>query len=150
MGEVDCGYVVWYRCQKYNTNKEDELAKTVNNYIGFLNYIISKGFQKVIVYNAPLPTIKDGQNWGEIAHLRKEVKSPLKERTLLTLKFNAQLRSFCTENNIAFIDLERDILDTDKMIIKKKFLHPNPLDHHLNPKATGPIIAQKLKELGFS
>lgn len=42
----------------------------------------------IVLTGAILPTIKDSQNWGDIASKRKEIKATKKERASLTIEYN--------------------------------------------------------------
>src|SRR6185369_4540208 len=79
LGEVDTGFVIWYRAKKYQQPVESMLSLAVSNYGRLLDACRERA--PVIVVSAPLPTIRDGQDWGEIANLRREVDASLKERT---------------------------------------------------------------------
>ncbi len=149
LGEVDCGFVIWYRASKYQLSVESQLEFSLKNYQAFVLELKSKSYQNITLTSAPLPTIRDGEVWGEIANARREVKSSLRERTELTLCYNQKLRSFCSKNNLGFLDFEKDILDAESHLIKDEFLHPNPQDHHLNPDAMMPLLVRELNSLGF-
>lgn len=60
LGEVDTGFVIWYRAQKKEISVIDSLNHTIKTYTNFLSGIKAKR----IVFSAPLPTIRDGQSWG--------------------------------------------------------------------------------------
>lgn len=149
LGEVDCGYVIWYRSQKYNSSVKNEFARTRNNYFKFLHTIKEMGFKHIMIHSVPLPTIKNGQDWGEVTRLRSAVNSNLKDRTDLTLQLNAELREFCKQEEILFIDFEKHTLDERTLLVRNEFRHPNPLDHHLNPAKMKDLIVQELGKLGF-
>lgn len=149
LGEVDCGFVIWYRAQKYGLSVEEQFMRSLHNYCAFLDYVIQQGFTKIIVASVPLPTIIDNQNWGQVARLRSEVKASLKARTELTIKYNQELRQYCHLRNLTFLDYELDILDQNQGLIKDCFRHCDPLNHHLNEQNIAPVIVPKLKALGY-
>ncbi len=142
LGEVDCGFVIWYYAEKYMVSIDEQLKRTLANYFEFIREIESKGFHNIIVLSAPLPTIVDGQDWGEIANARKEVKASQKERTDLTIQYNRALRAYCEKNRIVFIDTTDDMLDKDRGVIKESFLNSNALDHHIANKNYAELICQ--------
>lgn len=146
LGEVDCGFVIWYRAEKLNISAEYQLQETIFNYQKFILSCKNK-IQNCIIMSAVLPTIQDNQNFGEIANLRKEVKASLVERTALTIKFNKLMEQFCVKNNILFLNIESQILDKNTKTVKKEFLNENPLDHHLSNKRFGTIILSELNKL---
>ncbi|MFZ5759343.1 MAG: hypothetical protein ACOY32_06925 [Thermodesulfobacteriota bacterium] len=149
LGEVDCGFVIWYRSNKHGISVAEQFALTLAHYREFLLMLKKKVGERVLVCSVPLPTIQEGRDWGEIAHLRREVRATMRERTELTIRFNKELRSICDKEHFSFIDLQHHTLDTKTMIVHDKFLHPNPLDHHLDPRQVKPVIIAELKALGF-
>ena len=71
LGEVDTGFVIWYRVQKHGISVNDALNTTILNYIDLIKKIPNS--ITVICISSPLPTIQDSQDWGEVANLRKEI-----------------------------------------------------------------------------
>lgn len=112
------------------------------SYTDFLK-ILSNKFQLICV-STPLPTIRDGQNWGKIANARKDVKATQKQRTDLTLKFNEVIGNFCTENNIRFVSLDKKVLG-ENGILKPEFFHSDPNNHHYNPEIYSKMLIGELK-----
>jgi hypothetical protein len=96
-----------------------------------------------VVISAPLPSIEDGDILGEIANLRKSVKSSQAERIQLTMKFNQEIEIFCLENDIFYLNLDADCLDVSGKI-KKIYLNDDPKDHHYNQDAYANLIASNL------
>lgn len=156
LGEVDCGFVIWYRAKKYGISVAEQFNLSLANYKQFVKEIEQKGYQKIIILSTPLPTIQDDQGWGDVAKLRveqltrKKVTVSLKERTDLTFSYNAELRAFCKKNSFVFIDLENQMLDEETGVIKKEFLNNNPLDHHYDYARTSVLLIQKIRALGFN
>ncbi len=150
LGEVDCGFVIWYRAEKYGETVEEQLDRSLNNYFTFVDRVIEMHAPQIIISSVPLPTIQDGQDWGEVANLRREISASLRERTELTFLYNKRLKEFCQENGHEFLDFTSDTLDPGTGLIADSFLEKNPLDHHLNAIATGKLVARKLREKGFS
>jgi hypothetical protein len=144
LGEVDTGFVIWYRAEKYKTSVAKMLDMAVQNYMRFLHEL-SMRF-RVICVSTPLPTIRDGQNWGEIANARKDVQATLKQRTDLTIYFNEIIEKFCKNKNIKFIALDNKSLGRDG-IVKPELLNTNPKDHHYNPETYSELLIQELKNI---
>lgn len=149
LGEVDCGFVIWYRAQKYSYSVQEQFDLSLNNYLEFISYAKQRGFKNIYVCSAPLPTIVDGQNWGTVAEMRQQVTATLQERTELTLEYNQKLREYSQQKKYFFIDLERKILDKKTGLIASKFRHVNPLNHHLNEKTIAPLLIAYLKSYGY-
>ena len=142
LGEVDTGFVIWYRAQKNECDVQDMLDAAVINYQCLLDEIGNKS--KVICISAPLPTIKDEQNWGDVANLRNKIKTKQLAMTELTIKFNKKIESYCAEKKYFYMNLDRESL-SQKGVLRDIFIHPNPTDHHYNPKYYVEIIVDKLK-----
>lgn len=60
------------------------LNECITKYTKFIKK--ADNIAEVIVISAPLPTIKDGKQFGEVANAKSEIRSSLKERIELTLK----------------------------------------------------------------
>lgn len=144
LGEVDTGFVIWYRAQKHGSSIEQMLEQAIGNYQNLLRYI-AKTF-RVICISTPLPTIRDDMQWGEVANLRKEVTASLYERTQLTIRFNSLMEAFCLREGINHLNF--DTHSTDKMGLLKEILRsPDPNDHHYEPTAHAKMIEPLLKPL---
>lgn len=150
LGEVDCGFVIWYRNKKYGEPVEKQFGLAIGNYMNFIENLEHDGRRNLIVCSTPLPTIKDGQKWGDIATLRNEVESTLRERTDITLHFNRCLREYCQKSELIYLDLETYTLNKETNLIDDKFLNPDKLDHHLYTEAIAEVIAVEMKKNGFS
>lgn len=149
LGEVDCGFVIWYRAQKYGVSIEEQFELSLRNYLSFVDYAKLQGFETILILSAPLPTIIDNQDWGEVAQLRRDVKATLRQRTDLTMKYNERLRSYSQKKGYIFLDIEKDILDSKERVIAERFRHPDPLNHHLNEKPTAQLLIPYLKSYGY-
>lgn len=141
LGEVDTGFVIWHQAQKYHQDVDSLLHQTVMQYQAFLRQISHN--RHTIVMSAPLPTIEDGQDWGKIANARKEVQASQKERTRLTLCLNRQMQEFALQSGISCIDLDPMSL-AENGCVKKQLLHPDPHDHHYDPKNYIQLIRPEL------
>lgn len=155
LGEVDCGFVIWYRAKKHGISVEEQFRTSLSNYQGFVIQVARQGYQSIMILSTPLPTIQDDQDWGDVASLRMEqltrmqVEAGLLERTRLTQAYNAEMRSFCSENNFTFIDLETPMMDVQTGVIRKEFLNTDPLDHHHDYDRTSDLLIKDIKALGF-
>lgn len=149
MGEVDCGFVIWYRSQKYGDSVEKQLNMALQNYSQLLNRYIEKGFKNIIVCSAPLPTILDEQDWGEVANKRREVTATLRERTDLTRSFNEKMKEHTQHSGVRYLDFENETLDLETQVVKDCFRNKNRLDHHLDPQALSEVLIPKLFEINY-
>jgi hypothetical protein len=150
LGEVDCGFVIWYRAQKVGLTVREQFEISLRNYLDFIDWCRSEGFLTIMVCSVPLPTIFDDQDWGEIAtNRRKEVKATLRERTDLTREYNRRLFDYCVKTGACYLDLEFETLDPQTQVVKRYYLNSNPLDHHLEPSKLGKVIITKLAEMKY-
>lgn len=150
LGEVDTGFVIWYRAQKHGTPVSQMLQLAIDNYQKLLKDIART--HEVICISTPLPTIRDDMDWGEVANLRREVAASLAERTLLTIKFNHLMESFCVSEGISYLNFDDQSTD-DSGNLKESLRNSDPSDHHYDPSAhalmIGPLLAPLLKSLHF-
>lgn len=145
LGEVDCGFVIWYRARKHDLDVEAQLALTLDSYEGFIGEVVSRGFSRVYVLSAALPTITDyPDQWGEIGHLRSEITVSQADRTALTARFNSELAHRCERAGAAFIDATTDQLDTATGLIKREFVRPDG-DHHLALVPYARVVSSALR-----
>lgn len=141
LGEVDTGFVIWYRAAKYQAGVEEMLDLAVQTYTEFLSRLGDPG--RLLVLSAPLPTIADDNAWGEVADLRKEVTASQQQRTELTLRFNARVAAFCRERGITHVNLDGDALGEDG-VVRRDLLHPDRNDHHYHPRRYAALIRARL------
>lgn len=147
LGEVDCGYLIWYLSQRDKKPAEEVYKRALTNYIQFLDEI-RVGNLKLIITGAPLPTIRDGINIGEIANARRDVRASRKERTELTLRWNAALKEYALKYDLDFVDTDRWLLDPETREIRETFMNSNPEDHHLEPMTYALALALGIYEMG--
>lgn len=156
LGEVDCGFVIWYRAKKYNESVNVQFERSLNNYESFLIKLRERGFKNINIIETVLPTIFDGFE-GQIAHERKEVSASIKERTELTNLYNNRLKDIAERNQFGFVEITSDILDEKTGLVKKNLLNEDRTDHHLSNAKFAPIIyknildvLEKQKEANYS
>jgi hypothetical protein len=145
LGEVDCGFVIWVRAQRYGESIVAQLEGSLEAYRDFLIEQRGAGYRPVVT-SATLPTIRDGQLDGEVALLRAEVRASHRARTDLTLDYNARLAEICGAEGLLFVDATPDLLDPATGLLSDSFRHPDPSDHHLDPKTAGPVWARRIRQ----
>lgn len=143
MGEVDTGFVIWYRAQRDGVDVAEALERAVTNYQDLLERGAALG--RVICISAPLPTIPDGHVFGAVADARKEVKATQSERTELTTRFNGRMREYCAARSFTYIDLDPESLGPDG-IVHPRLLNPRASDHHYDPNVYAELIRTRLAE----
>ena len=125
-----------------------ELERSLAHYTRFLEGLLRAG-REIVVAAAPPPTILDGQDWGDVANLRREVKASLADRTRMTIEYNARLREWTSRHGCFFLDYEADVIDPITGIVAPHMRNPDPLDHHLAAGAFAAVVARHLKPAGF-
>ena len=150
LGEVDCGFAIWYRAEKHGISVNEQMDLAIKNYSKLIKRTMEKAGQNIIICSAVLPTIKDKQLHGEVANLRKEITESMKSRTDLTLSFNNSLQKIAIDHEVFFLNLDNDILDKRSGTVDSAFLNTDPLDHHLNPKALSKVIYPQLIRFLFN
>ena len=150
LGEVDCGSLIWYRSAESGQPAEALVEESLDHYQAFLSSVIGLGFDKLIVSTIPLPTIFDNPPIGETDRVRHEVPASLAQRTELTLRYNARLREYCQQTGLRLLDFEAELLDESSGAMRQEFLRSDPLDHHLAFLAFAPVLAARLRDLGFT
>lgn len=144
LGEVDTGFVIWYRAKKNGCEVDVYLEKAILNYQKFLDGISKR--RRVICISAPLPTIRDGLKWGDVANKRKEVTATQLERTDLTMRFNASIQKHCEEVGICHINLDSQSVGDDGVV--GEFLrNKSRRNHHYDPTAYQKLIIPPLREI---
>lgn len=143
LGEVDCGFVIWWRAEKYGESIDIQLKESIEAYSNFLKEIIEKGFKKICVTGASLPTIKDGFNLGQVANKRSEILVSMKLRTQLTLKYNLDLEKIAKSLGLFYFDITDAVLDKSNMFVHDFFLKEDRTDHHLDSLKTVGVWADK-------
>lgn len=130
MGEVDTGFVLWYKMEKAGISITSLLNKTVEKYSDFLQYLKDDN-RKVVVLSTPLPTIGDDETFGEVANLRKEIKATQVERTSLTIDFNRKMQDYCNMNGIYNINIDKQSIGR-RGVVKRILRNLRKTDHHYN------------------
>jgi len=132
LGEVDCGYVIWYRAKKYSEAIEEQLKQSIDAYFEFVDELLAGHFKKIVITSATLPTITDDDEAGEVVQRRSAVKSPQRDRTELTLQYNALLRKGAVARRLYFADMRDDFLNRETGLSDVRFRNKNPADHHMD------------------
>ena len=141
IGEVDTGFVIWYRASKYGESVARMFEQAVKNYQSLVDEVAQTSAP--IVISTPLPTIRDGTQWGNVANARREVTVTQRERTELTLRFNDAMASFCRVRGYHYIDLDEASLGANG-IVRPELLHSDPANHHYSPNAYMKLIVPRL------
>jgi glycosyltransferase involved in cell wall biosynthesis len=144
LGEVDTGFVMWHKATRKNKLIAEVLQESIRHYSDLLKEFTVP--EQAIVISAPLPTIKDGQDWGEIANARKDIDATQKERTDLTIQFNQLMSLLCEEKGLLNVNLDSECL-SNKGLVRDELLNINKNDHHYDMDKYAGLIAKHIKKL---
>jgi len=147
LGEVDCGFVMWFRAQRYNETVADQMRLSAAAYLGFLHEIRYMGFLDIVITGATLPAIQDGYDWGGTEDWRSDVTATLAERTKLTLDYNKALQGYAKELGLRYLDVSGDLIDSTSKTVQTRYLSADRNDPHLDYTAVGTLWAEKFRAL---
>jgi hypothetical protein len=133
LGEVDCGFVMWWRQQKYQETIEQQVEDSLAAYRDFVVELKNKGFNNICITGASLPTIRDGVDFGEVQNKRSEIKVSIVERTELTLNYNARLIEMARDLSCSYFDISSAVTDNVSGMVSNFFRSSSLHDHHLDP-----------------
>lgn len=146
LGEVDCGFVTWWRAQKYGDSIETQTRQSLAAYKAFLKEIGPRGTVEICITGASLPTIRDGVDFGEVANKRAEVRASLLERTALTKRYNEELKKIAQELQCDYFDISNAVTNSISGLVSDFFRNPIEHDHHLDPAKTVGVWARACNE----
>lgn len=150
LGEVDCGFVIWVRSEKYKISVDDQINLCVKNLKHFLQNIVESKFDKkdIIILGSILPTIKDNTDKRFLNGARKDVKATLKQRIEKTLEYNNKLKQLSNELGYQYIDITNDIYNNNS--VDPNYLNNDPYNHHLDNEKTFLLWLNKLTNVKFT
>jgi hypothetical protein len=144
LGEVDTGFVIWSRAQRLQVPVEQMLADALQNYFDLIEEV--RQTHEVVCISAPLPTIADEQDWGEVAAARKSVTASQLARTRLTLTLNERVQAHCRQVGVDCIALDQESLGANGLVAPS-LLNPDPLDHHYDLAAYVRLLLPHLRRV---
>ncbi|CED70300.1 putative uncharacterized protein [Aliivibrio wodanis] len=147
LGEVDCGFVIWYYAERDNIDVHTAATKAIKNYKQLL--LKAKNIAPVFVISAPLPTIGDNDKHGVVAQKRSSISATQKQRTELTQYFNKEINKFCLENDITFIDLDSFSMGKDGLV-HASLINKKKSDHHYDKHKYMMLLSKFLMPYLFS
>lgn len=145
LGEVDCGFVIWYRAEKYDEPVGLQMKNSIDAYFEFIDELRGSGFRRIIITGATLPTITDDDQIGEVVLKRSAITATQVERTDLTRRYNAALRREAERRGLPFVDIDEEVLDPSTGVVEEKMRNPNPEDHHMNGTLAAVYWARRLQ-----
>lgn len=136
LGEVDCGYLIWYKNKFEGLSVESQLEESLSKLSAFVKLYVSRYYQPedIILIASPPPTIEDNTDKKFLAGARASVDTPLRERMELTLEYNRRLKEMAAVEGYRYIDIMDKV--TEDFKVKDEYRSEDPHDHHLNSKTT--------------
>jgi hypothetical protein len=146
LGEVDCGFVIWHRAEKYGESPAQQMNESIAAYFEFVDELRGLGFHRFVITGATLPTIRDADQIGDVLKKRKGISATMRERTDLTLHYNARLRAEALDRGLSYTDVTDDVLDPATGFVSDEFRNPSLEDHHMNYWLAASVWARRLNE----
>ena len=149
LGEVDCGYLIWYKQKIEGLDPIEQMEESLRRLKQFVQNEIATIYNvnDIILLGSIPPTIKDNTDKRFLAGARSEVDASLNERMELTRIYNIEMQKMCLEMGWKCIDVFDEVIDSNTSYIKEKYLNQNPSDHHLNPNTHIKLIIRELNQL---
>jgi hypothetical protein len=142
LGEVDCGFLIWFRSEQEGDSIDAELERSVEGYLAFLTAVRASGFEQLFVLSAPLPTVEHDHEWVGPTHARRSIAVPQRDRTELTVRFNEEMAHHA--GDYEFLDVSSATRDDATGLIKAEFVSEDATDHHLAAEPYSRVIAERL------
>jgi len=137
LGEVDCGYLIWYKYKFEGLDPIAQMHESLKRLHQFVKTEVEPIYSKdkIILLGSIPPTIKDNTDKRYLAGARSKVDTPLKHRSSLTKLYNQTLKLICELEGWKCIDIIDEVTMEDGIEIKDEYRNPKDNDHHLNPEA---------------
>jgi len=152
LGEVDCGFLIWYKSQTLNIDVPTILKQTIDKYQEFIQDVVQEYFlpEQIILLDSSLPVIKDQTDKKFLTGARSQVSASISDRIDLTLEFNLVLNDLALKFGYNRLGITEHILDKDLKQVHSKFLKDDPYDHHVSSKAVAKIWSSELEKFLYN
>lgn len=147
-GEIDTGFVIWYRAKKYGFSVSLMLEETLGQYKAFLEELHERG-HAVLCISTPLPTIPDGCDFGVVANARSSISGSQVERTELTRSFNRSMQEYCHKRDFGYLMLDELSVGSDGLV-DDGLRNSDPSDHHYHPDRYAELLVAELRRFGMA
>jgi hypothetical protein len=141
LGEVDCGFVIWWSHEQRGLPLDEGLDRAVAGCVLLLER--ARRVAPVIVISAPLPTLGSNADFGDDANLRREIKASQEERTALVREFNARVQEASEAIGATYLNLDPMSLGSNGLVSPLLALQ-NQLDHHYDAVVYGRLLEASL------
>ena len=148
LGEVDCGFVIWYRTTKYEISIDEQLTISINNLFSFIENNLREFYDPIdiVVIGSILPIIDDNTNKKFLGGQRATVKNSRDDRKNLTLKYNYILENKCVKLGYQYVDINNEVSTSIDGKVEEKYTI-SKFNHHLKNETTYDIWIDKFVEL---
>lgn len=146
LGEVDCGFVIWYYAQKHKIPVHEQLDRSLKSYEKFVtDYLFPKYEpERICLFGSVLPTIPDNTDRKFLKGARAEVNASQYQRTALTLVYNSLLQNLARKLGVYYLDITLETIDFSKGTVSEMYLNPDPSNHHLDDSRVAPLWADRI------
>ena len=144
LGEVDTGFVIWYRAKKYGESVERMMEFAVEKYVRLIQQVGER--HRPVVLSTPLPTIGNDCSMGDVANLRKVISATQQERTALTIRFNAAIEAQCRILSVPYVNCDQNSVGPNGLV-REELRHPDPSNHHYKPFAHARLLVPNLRRM---
>lgn len=141
MGEVDCGFLAWYKVENGGGSQEAVVAEIQRRFREFVLSVRDLGPRQVFLARIPQQTIDSYDTWRGLNGQRRSVSASLQQRTELTALMNRWLSGFEAEEGFRFVDYS-DTSEVDEASILPLLRPIDGSDHHYWPPGFSAIIAR--------
>ena len=134
LGEVDCGFVMWFRANKHNISIDEQMTLSTTNLFNFVKDELLPLFDasKIIINGSVFPVITDNTNTKFLCGARKQVTATIEERTHLTIRYNGILKTTAATYGYNYMDINKYVVDSTTKLVKPEFKRKNVNNHHLS------------------
>jgi hypothetical protein len=145
LGEVDTAYSLWLLAEFRGCSIEELLDIAIDNYCSFITDVSAA--HRVAILSAPLPTLADqAAPQDETAAVRQQIPATQRQRTDLTLAFNARMKSFCLTHGVPYLDSSGEAQGPDGLV-KRSWCRRRGFDHHYARWPYARCLVRQLKLL---
>lgn len=141
IGEIDCGFLVWYNRTLYNSTIEDQVIDSIENYVEYLKFAKTK-VEHIIVTAPTMQVITDEEKDAQLRLQRGGVTASQHERSRITVIYSNILMEKCREHGFTFLNFNPSLMAGG--ILNRRFRSTTPNDFHLETSVVGPLWGKKL------
>jgi hypothetical protein len=150
LGEVDCGYIIWWQNKFKQKSLEDALNESMDGLFKFVKEEVESIYKadEIVIMAVIPPVIEDNTNSKFLEGRRAEVNPSIDERLALTNLWNTKLAKRCKDLGYHCINMNSELLDENRRV-KKEYRNPDQWNHHLWESSTIQVALNKLKDIGI-